>query len=137
MSTIPYSFHCTSTATRIASIPGYGDTCSAELAGEIGTLARFNAETGLAIYLGMAPLDNRSGKYQGTKKPRQVNTRAKAAMMTAVARHIACVPQSKAYYDRKRAEGKKHNQAIRATGRHLVRVMWAMIKQERDYELRN
>ena len=123
-------------ATRIASIPGYGDTCSAELAGEIGTLARFNAETGLAIYLGMAPLDNRSGKYQGTKKPRQVNTRAKAAMMTAVARHIACVPQSKAYYDRKRAEGKKHNQAIRATGRHLVRVMWVMIKQDRDYQLR-
>ena len=124
-------------ATRIASIPGYGDTCSAELAGEIGTLARFSAETGLAIYLGMAPLDNRSGTYQGTKRPRQVNTRAKAAMMTAVARHIAGVPQSKAYYDRKRAAGKKHNQAIRATGRHLVRVIWAMMKQDRDYEIRN
>ena len=124
-------------ATHIASIPEYGDTCSAELAGEIGTLARFNAETGLAIYLGMAPLDNSSGKYQGTKKPRQVNTCAKAAMMTAVARHIAGVPQSKAYYDRKRAEGKKHNQAIRATGRHLVRVMWAILKQDRDYEIRN
>ena len=123
-------------ATRIASIPGFGDTCSAELAGEIGTLERFNAETGLAIYLGMAPLDNRSGKYQGTKKPRQVNTRAKAAMMTAVARHIAHAPQSKAYYDRKRVAGKKHNQAIRATGRRLVRVMWAMMKQDRDYEIR-
>jgi transposase len=123
-------------AKRIASIPGYGDTCSAELAGEIGTLERFNAESGLAIYLGMAPLAKRSGQTQGTKPPRHVNTRAKAAMMTAVARHIACVPQSKAYYDRKRAEGKKHNQAIRATGRHLVRVMWAMMKQDRDYELR-
>jgi len=34
-------------------------------------------------------------------------------MMTAVARHIECVPQSKAYYDKKRAEG---NQAVRALG---------------------
>ncbi|MHC4426726.1 MAG: transposase, partial [Planctomycetota bacterium] len=112
-------------------------TCSGELAGELGTLARFSAETGLAIYLGMAPLAKRSGQSQGTKPPRHVNTRAKAAMMTAVARHIACVPQSKIYYDKKRAEGKKHNQAIRATGRYLVRVMWAMVKQDRDYELRN
>lgn len=124
-------------ARRIDSLPGFGNTCSAELAGEIGTLERFATEASLALYLGMAPLDNSSGQYQGTKTPRHINTRAKAAMMTAVARHIACVAQSKAYYDKKRAQGKKHNQAIRATGRHLVRVMWAMIKQDRDYELRN
>lgn len=124
-------------ARHIDSIPGYGNICSAELAGEIGTLKRFASEASLALYVGMAPLDNSSGQYQGTKIPRHINTRAKAAMMTAVARHIACVAQSKTYYDKKRAEGKKHNQAIRATGRHLVRVIWAMIEQDRDYELRN
>ncbi len=32
--------------------------------------------------------------------------------------------------------GKKHNQAVRALGRHLVRVMWAMLRDDRDYELR-
>jgi hypothetical protein len=57
-------------------------------------------------------------------------------MMTAVAHHIRCVPQSRAYYDKKRAEGKTHNQAVRALGRHLVRVIWSMVKNERDYELR-
>ncbi|MBC7221323.1 IS110 family transposase, partial [Candidatus Bipolaricaulota bacterium] len=41
-----------------------------------------------------------------------------------------------AYYEKKRAEGKKHNQAVRALGRHLVRVMWAMFREDRDYELR-
>ncbi len=124
-------------ARRLDSIPGFGATSSAELAGEIGTLARFASEASLALYVGMATLDDSSGQHQGTKPPRHVNTRAKAAMMTAVARHIAGVPQSRAYYDKKRAQGKKHNQAIRATGRHLVRVMWAMIKQDRDYELRS
>jgi len=124
-------------ARRLKTIPGFGKTSIAELAGEIGTLERFPAEGSLALYLGMATLDNQSGQYHGTKRPRQVNKRAKAAMMTAVARHIECVPQSKAYYDKKRAEGKTHNQAVRALGRHLVRVIWSMLRDDRDYELRD
>ena len=32
----------------------------------------------------MATLDNSSGKYQGTKRPKHINTRAKAAMMMQV-----------------------------------------------------
>jgi len=65
-----------------------------------------------------------------------VNERAKAAMKIALARHIACVPESKAYYDKKRTEGKTHHQALRALGRHLVRVIWSMLKNGRDYEIR-
>jgi transposase len=123
-------------ARRLDSIPGFGDISVAELAGEIGTLGRFDSEAGLALYLGMCPLDNQSGQHQGSRHPRQVNRRAKAAMMVAVAHHIREVPESRAYYEKKRAEGKKHNQAVRALGRHLVRVMWSMLSQERDYELR-
>lgn len=123
-------------ARRVGTIPGFGKTSQAELAGEIGTLARFKSEAGLALYLGMAALDNSSGKRIAARTPRQVNTRAKAAMMAAVARHISCVPASRAYYERKRAQGKRHNQAIRALGRHLVRVIWSMMKNDRDYEIR-
>ena len=122
-------------AQRIDSIPGFGPISSGELAGEIGTIDRFQSERSLALYVGMCPLDHQSGEYKGSKRPRQVNRRAKAAMMTAVARHMMKVPESRAYY-KKRAEGKKHNQAVRALGRHLVRVMWSMLTQDRDYELR-
>ncbi len=54
-------------------------------------------------------------------------------MMTAAARHIDYTPESKIYYDKKRAEGKSHNQAVRAFGRHLIRVIWLMLRQERAY----
>ena len=118
------------------TIPGYGVICSAELAGEIGTIERFASEASLALYLGMAPLDNTSGKYRGSKSPRQVNARAKAAMMTGVDRHRKQVPQSQRYYEKKRAEGKTHNQAIRALGRSLVRVIWSMLTNNRDYQLK-
>jgi transposase len=123
-------------ARRLSSIGGFGKTSIAELAGEIGTLARFTGESSLALYVGMSPLTRQSGQMHRTKSPRQVNQRAKAAMMTAVAHHIRCVPESRAYYDKKRAEGKTHNQAIRALGRHLIRVIWSMLKDDRDYELR-
>ncbi len=119
----------------LSTIPGFGAICTAELAGELGTIERFGSEASLALYVGMATLDNSSGKQKGSKAPRQVNTRAKAAMMVAVDRHRKQVPQSQRYYEKKRAEGKKHNQAVRALGRHLCRVIFKMLKDKRRYTL--
>ena len=125
-----------SLATTIDSVPGFGLICSAELAGEIGTLSRFEGESSLAMYMGMAALDHSSGKRTAARPAKQVNRRCQAAMMIAVAQHLPHVPESKAFYDRKRAQGKGHNQAIRALGRHLVRVLWALVKHNRAYEIR-
>jgi transposase len=124
-------------AKLLRSIPGYGAVCTSELAGEIGTIERFSKEESLALYLGMATLDNSSGKYQGTKRPKHVNTRAKAAMMVALDRHRKYVPESQRYYEKKRAQGKGHNQAIRALGRHLCRIIYKMLKEEREYQIRS
>jgi transposase len=121
-------------ACRIDTIPGFGRVCSAELAGEIGSLQRFSGESSLALYVGMAPLNNSSGTRSGSKPPRHVNVRAKAAMMIAAAQNAATVPDSKAFYDKKRSQGKTHNQSLRALGRVLVRIIWSMLKQGRDYQ---
>lgn len=110
--------------------------CSAELAGELGTAERFGSEASLAVYLGMANLDDSSGNHRGAKRPKHVNTRAKAAMMAGVERHRKQVPESQRYYEKKRREGKIHNQAIRALGRHLCRVLVRKLKQKRPYEIR-
>ena len=123
-------------AKILISLPGFGPVCTSELAGEIGTIERFGKEGSLALYLGMSTLDNSSGKYQGTKAPKHVNTRAKVAMMTVIDRHRKYVPESQKYYEKKRGEGKKHNQAIRALGRHLCRIIYKMLKEERQYEIR-
>jgi transposase len=120
-------------ARQLDTIPGFGLICNAELAGEIGTIDRFRKEASLAVYLGMANLDHSSGKSRRSKRPKHVNVRAKAAMMTAMDAHRKLCPQSKRYYEKKRAEGKKHNQAIRALGRHLCPVIFNMLKQDRPY----
>ena len=123
-------------AKTLETIPGFGLVCASVLAGEIGTIKRFRNEGSLALYLGMANLDNSSGRYRGSKAPKHVNTRAKAAMMIAIDRHRKKVESSKRYYDRKMSEGKKHNQAIRSLGRQLCRVIFKMLMQERHYEIR-
>jgi transposase len=122
-------------AQLLTTMPGFGPITTAELAGEIGTIERFESESSLALYLGMSNLDNSSGKHKGSKAPKQVNERAKAAMMIAVDRHRKPVVQSQKYYEKKRAEGKKHNQAVRALGRHLCRVIFKMLKENRGYFL--
>ena len=123
-------------ACQLDTIPGFGTVTAGEITGELGAIERFEGEASLAMYVGMAPLDNSSGKRTASKSPRQVNARARAAMMIVVARHIGCVPQSRAFYDKKRLQGKSHNQALRALGRHLIRVIWSMLQHNRDYQVR-
>ena len=120
-------------ARQLDTIPGFGLICTAETAGETGTIERFRKEASLALYLGMATLDHSSGKSRRSKRPKHVNARAKAAMMTAIDAHRKLCPQSQRYYEKRRAEGKKHNQAIRALGRHLCPVIFKMLKEDRPY----
>jgi hypothetical protein len=55
--------------------------------------------------------------------------------MIVTIHHMATVASSRAYYDRKREQGKTHMQATRALARNLVRVLFSMLKQSRDYRL--
>lgn len=123
-------------AKTIETIPGFATISSGELAGEIGTLDRFNSEASLALYLGMTNLDNSSGKYRGSKRSISTNRHAKMAMITATMKHTQHVEESKKYLEKKIAEGKRYQQAIRSIGRHLVRVIWNMIQQDRAYVIK-
>jgi transposase len=115
---------------------GFAHVSAGSLAGEIGTLERFESEASLALYLGVANLDNSSGKSKGSKRNLATNKQAKMAMITATMKHAQHVEESKKYIEKKISEGKRYQQAIRSMARHLVRVIWSMIQQERAYEIR-
>ena len=42
-------------------------------------------------------------------------------------------PESKAFYDRKRREGKRHHQALLALARRRVDVLWAILRDRRPF----
>jgi hypothetical protein len=69
------------------SLPRFGVICASELTGKISTIDRFASEYSLALDLGMANLDNSSGRFQGSKALKQVNKYATSAMMATVDKH--------------------------------------------------
>ncbi|MCR4405255.1 MAG: transposase, partial [Candidatus Acetothermia bacterium] len=79
-------------ACRLDSIPGFGETTSAELAGEIGTIDRFDSEASLALYVGMCPLDKQSGQSHGTRTPRHVNVSGVRSCITILSRPVTLGP---------------------------------------------
>ncbi|GAI87363.1 unnamed protein product, partial [marine sediment metagenome] len=44
--------------------------------------------------------------------------------------------KSKAYYLKKRAEGKAHNHTLRCLARQLIKVIYKMLTEDRDYIIR-
>jgi transposase len=118
----------------LLSIPGFGLIAAAELSAEIGPLQRFETSDALALYLGVAPLDYSSGKRIGSRRARLVNRTAKNALCQATGRHRRLVDQSRRFYERKMQQnGGRYAKAIRALARYLVRVIWSMAKNDREY----
>ena len=121
---------------RLKTIPGVGTKLSSRLIGEIGDINRFKTERQLAVYCGVACVDNISGKQKMTKVVYKANKIGKAAMIGIAGCTIRYVAESRAYYAKKRAEGKKHNHALRCLARQLIKVIFKMLKEERDYILK-
>lgn len=44
-------------------------------------------------------------------------------------------PNSRTFYDRKRAEGKRHTQAVIALAHRRVNDLWALIRDRRLYDV--
>lgn len=118
---------------RLKSIMGVGTKLSSRLAGEIGDIRRFNRESQLAVYCGVACIDDDSGKSKKTKAIYKANGICKATMIEIAGCTIRYVQESKTYYEKKRAEGKDHNHALRCLARQLIKVIFKMLKEDRDY----
>ena len=118
---------------QLKSIMGVGTKLSSRLAGEIGDIRRFNRESQLAVYCGVACIDDDSGKSKKTKAVYKANRICKATMIEIAGCTIRYVPESKTYYEKKRAEGKKHNHALRCLARQLIKVIFKMLTENREY----
>lgn len=118
---------------RLRSITGVGTKLSSRLMGEIGDIHRFNHEGQLAVYCGVACVDDDSGKRKETKVVYKANKICKATMIEIAGCTIKNVSESRAYYAKKLAEGKKHNHALRCLARQLIKVIFKMLKEDRDY----
>ena len=123
-------------ARVLTSMPGVGVRTAARILLEVGDASAFPTPGHLAAYAGLAPVTRRSGSsIRGEHPPRGGNKQLKRAFFLSAFAALAD-PTSRAYYDRKRAAGKKHNAALICLARRRVDVLHAMLRTATLYEPR-
>jgi len=119
----------------LVTLCGFGPRTGARTLAEIGDPNRFETGSRLASYAGLAPTDWRSGKsINGSFQSRRGNHRLKNAMFIAAFVATQHDPDAKAYYQRKRAEGKRHNAAVICVARRRCDLILAMLKTRTPYD---
>ncbi|MEV5747727.1 IS110 family transposase [Actinoallomurus sp. NPDC052308] len=123
-------------AEVIASMPGIGPLLGAEfLAATAGDMSRFGSPDRLASLAGLAPVPRDSGQISGNlHRPRRYHRRLQRVFYTSALISIRNCEESRRFYARKRAEGKRHTQAVLALARRRVNVLWALIRDGRCYQ---
>ena len=117
----------------LMSMPGVGTRTAARLLTEI-VGKQFTSAAHLASYAGLAPVTRRSGtSIRGEHPSRSGNKVLKRALFLSAFAALRD-PVSRAYYDRKRAEGKRHNQALIALARRRRDVLFAMLRDGTLYD---
>ncbi|MGW0628853.1 IS110 family transposase [Streptomyces sp. NPDC002758] len=123
-------------AEVIASMPGIGPLLGAEfLAATAGDLSRYGSPDRLASLAGVAPVPRDSGRVSGNlHRPRRYDRGLQRVFYTSALISIRTCDASRRFYERKRAEGKRHAQAVLALARRRVNVLWALIRDGRCYQ---
>lgn len=131
-------FHRHELAPVIESMPGTGPLLGAEfLAAAGGDMSFFGTPDRLAGFAGLAPAPRDSGRIRGNlHRPERCHRVLNRVFYHSAMVSITCPEESRAFYDRKRAEGKKHTQAVLALARRRVNVLWALIRDKRAYQAR-
>ncbi|WP_443079730.1 IS110 family transposase [Streptomyces sp. NBC_01717] len=124
-------------AEVILSMPGIGPVLAAEfIAHTGGDMSVFGSPDRLAGVAGLAPVPRDSGRVSGNmRRPRRYCRRLLRVFYMSAQVAARCCPTSKAFYDRKRAEGKNHRQAVIALARRRLNVLWALIRDGRVFEI--
>jgi transposase len=118
----------------LASMPGIGPRTGARILAETGGGSAFVNGSKLAAYAGLAPVTRQPGtSLAAESRSRRGNHRLKNARFPAAFASLRD-PASKAFYDRKRAEGKRHNAALICLARRRCDVIWAVLRTGQPYQ---
>jgi hypothetical protein len=122
-------------AEIITSMPGIGTLLGAEfVAATGGELSAVATADHVAGYGGLAPMPRDSGRRTGNlHRPKRYNRQPQRVFYTSAMISIQRSPASKTYYDRKRAQGKRHGQAVLSLARRRVNVLWALLRDRQLY----
>ena len=121
----------------LISIPGIGPVLSAGIMAEIGDINRFQNQAALAKYAGLAWQQHQSGDFeaQTTRMIHSGNRFLKYYLCEAAFSLVRCDKEYSRFYHLKYKEVNRfqHKRALALTARKFVRLVFALLKDNRLY----
>ncbi len=116
--------------SRLMNIPGVGPVVAARILADVGDVARFVDRNRFASWTGTAPLDASSGEQNRHRLSRAGNRRLNHMIHIAALTQIRLDTEGRAYYQIKRAAGKKHKEALRCLKRRISDAIYRQLTQD-------
>jgi transposase len=111
---------------------GIGPITAATLIGRTAGAARFRTDGHYARQAGAAPIPASSGNTQRVRLNRGGDRQLNAALHRIALTRARTCPDTRAYLDRKIAEGKTRAEAYRCLKRYIARRVWHLLNQTPD-----
>ena len=113
--------------SRLMNIHGVGAVVAARILADVGDVARFADRNRFASWTGTAPLDASSGEQNRHRLSRAGNRRVNHMIHIAAVTQLRLDTEGRAYYRRKRAAGKKPQEALRCLKRRISDAIYRQL----------
>ena len=118
--------------SHLMDLHGVGPVVAARVLADVGDVTRFADRNRFASWTGTAPLDASSGEQNRHRLSRAGNRRMNHMIHIAAISQIRLDTDGRAYYRRKRAEGKKPLEAIRCLKRRISDAIYRQLLDDAD-----
>ncbi len=112
------------TGTTLTDLHGIGPSGAARLLVEVGDITRFPDRDHFASWNGTAPIDASSGDQVRHRLSRQGNRQINRVLHIMATVQLRNPTEGRAYYDRRKADGKTSMEAMRALKRRLSNIVY-------------
>ena len=113
--------------SHLMDLHGVGPVVAARVLADVGDVARFADRNRFASWTGTAPLDASSGEHNRHRLSRAGNRRVNHMIHIAAITQLRLDTDGRAYYRRKRAEGKRPLEAIRCLKRRISDAIYRQL----------
>lgn len=108
----------------------------AQIVAEVGDIGRFRSAAALVSYAGLNSSVSQSGKFDSGGGPitKHGSPHLRRSLWLAANRARQYDPSLRAFYERKRSEGKCHRVAVTAVARKLCHIVFAVMRDQVPYD---
>ncbi|MGO9104194.1 MAG: transposase [Mycobacterium sp.] len=114
----------------MTQLHGIGTLTAGNILGRVGTITRFRSAAAFASYTGTAPIEVSSGDVVRHRLSRAGDRQLNFCLHVMALTQVRQNTPGRAYYLRKRSEGKSHREAMRCLKRRLSDAVYRQLVRD-------